>query len=203
MPEASIQQIFEPYFTTKQKGSGLGLATAYSIIRNHGGHIAVQSEMGVGSTFTIYLPTSSEGPLTAMNVEEGLPVGKGRILVMDDEDFVRELAGNLLERLGYQVGFATGGFEAAQMYREAMNSNEPYAAVLMDLTIRGGMGGKESIKRLLHIDPAARAIVISGYSNDPVMSSFVEHGFKGMVRKPYDIMALGRELQRVLAETGE
>jgi len=188
--EEHLQRIFEPYFTTKQKGSGLGLATTYSIIRRHDGHICVESEPGVGTTFYMYLPASEkEVPAQEVTAEQPL-TGKGRILVMDDEEIVRDVAGSVLTRIGYEVEFARDGAEAIELYRQAQELGQPFAAVIMDLTIPGGMGGKETIRELLKIDPEAKAIVSSGYFADPVMAEFRKYGFSGVVAKPYRIRQL-------------
>ncbi|HBD06715.1 MAG TPA: hypothetical protein DCZ69_00500 [Syntrophobacteraceae bacterium] len=182
-----VDKIFDPYFTTKQHGSGLGLATVYSIIKGHDGCITVDSEMGKGTRFHIYLPASEkEAPATTESHEEPI-AGKGRILVMDDEVAVREVLGELLDYLGYEVAFAGDGAEALELYQKAKTLKQPYDVVMMDLTVPGGMGGKETIKRLLQIDPEVKAIVSSGYSNDPVMADFKQHGFVGVVSKPYTI----------------
>jgi len=201
IPQAHLQRIFEPYFTTKQKGSGLGLATAYSIVNNHDGHIAVKSEMGVSTTFRIFLPALSAEVRPEKKAETALPVGQGRVLVMDDDENVRELAGRMLERLGYEAAFASEGAEALALYQKERETGRPFVAVILDLTIPGGMGGKETIRKLLEMDVDAQAIVSSGYSNDPIMAEFGSYGFKGVVAKPYDLSELGQVLRRVL--TGE
>ena len=198
-----LQRIFEPYFTTKHKGSGLGLATTYSIIKNHDGHLEVESEMGVGTIFYVYLPASSEEITKVKEEETDLPIGQGSILIMDDEAVIRDLAGRMLTRLGYEVDFADDGTEALEAYRKAWEAEQPFVAVIMDLTIPGGMGGKEAIKRLLEIDPYARVIVSSGYSNDPIMAEFKQYGFRGVVAKPYSITELGNVLHSVITETNE
>jgi PAS domain S-box-containing protein len=197
IPEDGLPRIFDPYFTTKQTGSGLGLAVAYSIIRKHNGHISVESQTGVGTTFHIYLPASPEAVLAVAEKEEEKPItGAGRILVMDDEKYVRDLAAEMLSSIGYKVTTAIDGSEAIEMYREARDSGRPYDAVIMDLTVPGGMGGKEAIQRLVEIDPEVKAIVSSGYSNDPIMAAFREYGFRGVIAKPYKT----RELSQVMRE---
>lgn len=195
-----LPRIFDPYFSTKQRGSGLGLATAYSIVKKHSGTITVQSQLGVGTVFELYLP-ACDRPVPREDAAPEMPRGgEGRILVMDDENLILELADTLLRRLGYDVVQARDGKEAIELFREAHCSGEPFAAVIMDLTIPGGLGGKETIKRLQAIDPEVRAIVSSGYSNDPVMANYAEHGFAGVVIKPYQIADLARTLDRVLRE---
>jgi PAS domain S-box-containing protein len=193
-----LPKIFDPYFTTKQKGSGLGLATAYSIIKRHDGYISVESELGVGTTFHIYLPASEKELLKKKDEKERLFVGKGKILVMDDEEAVREVVGNMLKFLGYKVEFARDGTEAIELYKKAKESEKPFDAVILDLTVPGGMGGREAIQKLLEIDPKVKAIVSSGYSNDPIMSDFKKYGFRGVVAKPYKVKELSEELHKVM-----
>ncbi|MFH1570027.1 MAG: response regulator [Gemmatimonadota bacterium] len=190
-----LPRIFDPYYTTKPKGSGLGLATAYAIVRNHGGHIAVESSPGEGATFTIYLPASDRvpGPLAAA-AAGGVVQGSGRVLVLDDQESIRRLAMDMLTQLGYEAELAADGRQAVARYRAALASERPFDAVIMDLTVPGGMGGKEAVRRLLEMDPQARVIVSSGYSEDPVMADFAKYGFSGVVAKPYQI----RELSQVL-----
>ncbi|MGO9396072.1 MAG: PAS domain S-box protein, partial [Desulfobaccales bacterium] len=157
-----LNQIFDPYFSTKQKGSGLGLATGYSIIKNHSGHIQVESQLGVGATFHIYLPATDKG-VPAADPETAKPaMGHGKVLVMDDEEMVREVLGGMLSRLGYQADFACDGSQAIEKFVKAQEAQQGFDAVILDLTIPGGMGGKEAIQGLLKIDPQVKAIVSSG-----------------------------------------
>ncbi len=201
IPEKHLNKIFDPYFTTKTKGSGLGLATTYSIIKNHGGLITVDSELGVGSKFFIYLPASLKKDLEKGEKEEKPLTGKGRILIMDDDEQLREVAGDMIEQLGYETEFAKDGNEAIDLYKNAMDLSRTFDVVIMDLTIPGGMGGKNAIKELLKIDPDAKAIVSSGYSNDPIMSEFEKYGFVGVVAKPYKIEEMGKALHKVVMES--
>jgi PAS domain S-box-containing protein len=198
IPEEHISKIFDPYFTTKQKGSGLGLAIAYSIIKGHGGYISVKSEVGVGTTFYVYLPASHEEMTIKKEVEEETSVGKGKVLVMDDEEAIGKLVNRILTHAGYKVEFARDGAEAIESYKKASESGKPFDAVIMDLTIPGGMGGKEAIKELLEIDPKVRAIVSSGYFNDPIMTDFKRFGFSGALSKPYRIAELTRIVDEVI-----
>ena len=198
IPHDYISKIFDPFFTTKQKGSGLGLASCYSILVNHGGYITVASEPGIGSTFTFYLPASAEKFENRGAKEEVHSDGKGKVLVMDDEDIIREMAQELLNGLGYEVELAGDGAEALTRYQEARASGVPVDAVIMDLTIPGGMGGEEAIQKLLAVDPEARAIVSSGYSNNPVMADYKKYGFSGVLAKPYKIAELSAVLQSVM-----
>ncbi len=199
-----LDRIFDPYFTTKQKGSGLGLATTYSIVKNHDGYIIAQSKLGVGTTFHIYLPASEKPVPTRKEVVAEAPItGRGRILVMDDEDIIRELLHDELTDIGYEVELTVDGAQAIEQYANAKESGKPFDAVILDLTVPGGMGGKDVIKKMLEIDPSVKAIVSSGYSTDPIMSDFVEYGFSGVVAKPYKIEQLEKALHSILVGTSE
>jgi PAS domain S-box-containing protein len=201
IPTECLTKIFDPYFTTKQKGSGLGLATTHSIVKRHEGHISVESKYGEGATFHLYLPASEKQE--AYDFHEGekrAPWGEGRVLVMDDEDIVREVAGKMLKALGYEPAFAADGAEAIEKYEKAQLSGGAFDAVIMDLTIPGGMGGEEAIGRLLAIDPHLKAIASSGYSTDPIMSDSKAYGFRGFIAKPYVIEELGKVLHDVLTQ---
>lgn len=193
-----LAKIFDPYFTTKEKGSGLGLAVVYSIIKNHHGHITVESERGSGSKFIIYLPASESKSHTRKDEDQEIFFGTGRILVMDDEEIVRQVAGEMVRHIGYEVEFANEGSEAIDKYIDALVSGRRFDVVIMDLTVPDGMGGKDAVSKLIEIDPNIRAIVSSGYSNDPVMSNFVEYGFAGTVQKPYRINELSEQIMNVL-----
>ncbi|MBU7029832.1 MAG: response regulator [Theionarchaea archaeon] len=198
IPEKYVERIFEPYFTTKQKGSGLGLATCYSIIKNHDGLITAESELGVGTTFYMWLPASQEKREEKEEPEE-VPKGEGKVLLMDDEESILEAAGEVLQYLGYTVVTARDGSEAVEQYRKVLDK-EPFDVVIIDLTIPGGMGGKKTIEKLLEIDPHVKAVVSSGYSNDPIMANYGEYGFCGVVTKPYTIKELSETLHKVLHE---
>lgn len=200
IPEENIQRIFDPYFTTKDKGNGFGLSTSYSIVKNHKGHITLESRLGIGTTFYVYLPASPKD--VPIKKKEKRPItGQGKILVMDDEEIIRTVLGKMLGRLGYAVEFARDGEEAVRIYKNAQESGQPFDAAIIDLTIPGAMGGKETIKRLSEIDPGIRAIVSSGYSNDPIMAEFRKYGFCGVVSKPYTIGELSQILYRILERT--
>jgi PAS domain S-box-containing protein len=193
-----LAKVFDPYFTTKQKGSGLGLTVAYSIVDKHNGRMTVESELGHGTTFTIYLPASEKAAGQPADEEKRLFIGKGKILVMDDEEFIRGLANQMLSKIGYEVSVAHDGNQAIEMYRHAQKRGEPFDIVIMDLTVPGGMGGKEAIQKLKKLDPNVKALVSSGYSNDPIMSNFRDYGFQGVVKKPYRIQDMSDALRAVL-----
>jgi signal transduction histidine kinase/CheY-like chemotaxis protein len=197
-----LNKIFDPYFTTKQKGSGLGLATAYSIIKNHSGYIMAESEVGVGTTFYIYLPASGAA-VPAKEEEAGKPArGHGRILVMDDEEMVLKVLWQVLTHLGYEVELARDGDQAVDKYAQAKEAGRPYDAVILDLTVPGGMGGKETLKKLQAIAPRVKALVSSGYSDDPIMAHYAEYGFSAVIAKPYKISELSKILKEVIREQG-
>jgi PAS domain S-box-containing protein len=198
IPEEHIRNIFDPYFTTKQQGSGLGLAITHSIIKNHHGYIRVRSRLGYGTTFVIYLPASGKQPAGKAPAGKEYLAGSGKVLVMDDEDVVRDIMGEILKNLGYEVAFASGGAEAIAQYEEALASSRRFDLVIMDLTVPRGMGGKEAIQRLREIDPQVKAIASSGYSHDPVMAGFREYGFSAAIAKPFNVAALSKTVHEVI-----
>jgi len=236
--EADLSRVFDPYYTTKETGTGLGLATAYSIVARHEGHIAVESDMGRGATFTIHLPAVAPGPAAEERdpaappraskppgvdggaagatgaAGAGAPApGSGspgapaaaprpaRILVLDDEPLIRDLLRELLLTLGYEVETAAEGGAMVRMYERSVAEGRPFDLLILDLTIRGGMGGREALDQIRARYPAARAVVSSGYSHDPVMARWAEYGFKGVLAKPYTLEDLASLLARVMGET--
>ncbi|MHB1587969.1 MAG: PAS domain-containing hybrid sensor histidine kinase/response regulator [Acidiferrobacteraceae bacterium] len=198
---AILGKIFDPYFTTKDKGNGLGLAICHAIVHKHGGYIHGSSQPGEGSCFSMYLPAWHGKSLDLTLAGATTMVqGSGRILIMDDDEQIRLMAERLLTHLGYQVSVAREGSEALALYQEAAQSNAPFRAVILDITVPGGMGGTECIRGLLELDPKVRAIISSGYSTDPVMSNFAQYGFRGVIMKPYDVEELSMTIYRVVNE---
>jgi PAS domain S-box-containing protein len=203
--EKHLALIFDPYFSTKEmglrKGMGLGLTTTYSIINQHDGYITAESEVGVGTTFTINLPAHakdiSESEPTEILKPEKPRVRTGRILLMDDEEMIRDLGHRILSRLEYDPELAVDGNEAIEMYQKATDSGKPFEIVILDLTVKGGLGGKDAAKKILKINPYAKVIVSSGYSDDPVMTKFREYGFIGALPKPYKIKDMIETLNKI------
>lgn len=193
-----LVKIFDPYFTTKQQGSGLGLATVYSIIRKHQGHIEVQSQLGTGATFRLWLPAAEEAPAAVEIRPASTSPFPVKVLFMDDEPTIRHMAGLFLERLAAQYELAADGSEALAKYRNARDAGRPFDVVIMDLTVPGGMGGKEAMEKLRAYDSDVRAIVSSGYSRDPVLANYRLHGFRGILPKPYGLEQLRRALREIL-----
>ncbi len=194
-----LSKIFDPYFTTKEAGSGLGLAVVHSIIKNHDGVITARSIPGAGTAFVILLPVVPAGA-TATSFLQAAPAAIGhRILIMDDDVQVRKLLSRLLTRLGYSVEAVADGAAALESYQQAVSQNQPFALVVMDLNIRGGMGGQEAIGHLLAAHPGARAVVSSGYSDSPVMADYAAFGFQGVITKPYTADQLKLFMETMLA----
>ena len=197
IPQEHLPNIFDPYFTTKPNGTGLGLATSYSIVRRHEGYIDVESKPGSGTTFHIYLPSTSR--TRPLSEEPPIPESKrgGRVLMMDDDAMVREVGAEMLRILGFDVVLAHDGGTAIEIYRDALEAGQRFDAVILDLTVPGGMGGKETAGILRRLDPDARLIASSGYSTDPVMASHRKYGFDGVVAKPYVPEDLDRAMGQV------
>jgi PAS domain S-box-containing protein len=208
IPAEHLSLIFDPYFSTKEmgpdKGMGLGLATAYAIINKHNGHLSVESEEGVGTTFIIYLPVCEKEIDELEPTEKILPekpaMRTGRILLMDDEEMIRNLVEKMLSKLGYVTELAKDGTEAIELFKIAIDSGKPYDAVILDLTVKKGMGGKDAVTKLLEIDPQVKAIASSGYSNDPVMPDFRRYGFIGALPKPYTMKNMSEALSKATME---
>jgi len=199
IPPETLPRIFDPYFTTKKTGTGLGLAAAYAIIAKHQGHITVQSEVGVETTFSIYLPASGQKIAPERPIRQEPASGSGKLLVMDDEDAIRILAMRMLEHSGYEVAGARDGAEAIALFEKALASGQRFDGVLLDLTVPGGMGGKEAAARLRQIDPAVSLVVTSGYSDDPVLADFRKYGFDAMLAKPWTVVQLSQVFKQVMS----
>jgi len=197
IPRENLSRIFEPYFTTKPKGSGLGLTVSYSIVTRHEGFITADSTVGVGTTFTVYLPASQGAPDQPIKPEVDRSRQHGRVLLMDDDEIVRTIGQEVLKEIGYDVVVALDGGEVLELYERAHTAGESFCAVILDLTIPGGMGGKETVQKLREIDPDVKAVVSSGYSDDPVMAKPQEYGFSGVISKPYNIDELAAVIRAV------
>lgn len=202
IPPEILPHIFDPYFTTKPDGSGVGLASAFSIVRRHGGELRVDSNPGTGSRFSILLPAADGGEVQPESTPEHRreePRRQGaRVLVMDDEEMLRELAVEMLGDLGYRPLACTDGQAAVDLYRQAREAQEPFGAVILDLTVRGGMGGREAAERIHALDPRAVLILSTGYSADVADLARQDQMFSGVLMKPYDVGRLDRELRRLL-----
>ena len=201
IPEENLGRIFDPYFSTKQKGSGLGLATSYSIIKNHGGSVSVESKPGHGTTMRVTLPAATARELALeppVRLAPRTGAGPGRILVMDDEASIRLLAVNMLTFLGHDVAVVDNGASAVEQYANALKTGEPFDAVILDLIVPGGAGAREAMELLSEVDPAVNAIVVSGYSQDPAMTEYRDYGFKGVISKPFTLEELNTTLHSVI-----
>lgn len=199
--EAIRSRVFDPYFTTKSGGSGLGLATAFAICRHHGGTLTFESREGVGTTFSVYLPATSEPPATAAPQQAAMPDGNASILLLDDEPLVRNILTRLLEKWGFEVEGVGEGREAVDRYVTRMREGRRFDLLIMDLTIPGGMGGRQALAEILRHDPDARAIVASGYSDDPTMAHFAEAGFRAALAKPFQLDELAHVVNAVLVRS--
>jgi CheY-like chemotaxis protein len=208
IPRENLPRIFDPFFTTKEGGRGLGLAASYAIVRKHSGALDVHSELGVGTTFHVYLPTAdvaaerSEGGPQAVSSEHGPKpaLRTGRLLVMDDDEIVRRGARRLLSHCGYEVECASDGAQAIALYTQARYAGRPFDAVILDLTVLDGMGGEECIRRLRALDPAVKAVACSGYSGEPVLAEFRSHGFQAVIRKPFSLEELTEVLNSIIIQ---
>ena len=199
--EKDLESIFDPYFTTRKSGSGLGLALSYSIMQKHQGYIFVHSTPGLGSCFTLYLPEVRSQQAYRNEVAKVIEKSTThkRIMLMDDDEMIREIGEAMLEDLGYEVVQAENGEQAIEKYKIAQQHNNPIDCIIMDLTIPGGMGGKEAIIEVLKINPQAKAIVSSGYSSDPIMANYTDYGFKNAISKPYNLDELSIALSAVFS----
>jgi signal transduction histidine kinase/CheY-like chemotaxis protein len=203
IPEEIKHHIFNPYFTTKEQGSGLGLSVSYSIIKKHHGYLDFESEQGLGATFHIYLKASLKQLQNTESISKDKKQGHGYVLLMDDEEDIRKTASLMLKNLGYTTLVAKDGNEAIKLYKNALKNNNIFNIVILDLTIRGGMSGEQVLKTLLTLDPHVTAIVSSGYSNDDILSAYTKYGFKGILKKPYTMKELSYVLKQVQHDSEE
>jgi CheY-like chemotaxis protein len=202
IPREIQSRIFDPFFTTKQKGSGLGLATAYSIMYRHEGSIDVESDSGKGSTFNIFLPASNDQPKNETAPPSQSPKGSGRILVMDDEEVLLRTISVLIRSIGYTVVGAKDGSEAIRILKEENEAGRSFIAIILDLTVPGGMGGKEAITEIRILDPHVPVLVSSGYADDPIMARPKDYGFTASISKPFSLTELSQALQAMLGQPG-
>jgi signal transduction histidine kinase len=198
IPPENIAKIFAAFFTTKKTGTGLGLATVLDVVRKHGGQIGVDSTIGAGTTFTVFLPRAGQPVEVEARRAPTLRYGTGRILFMDDDEKICDITGGMLESLEYKFDIAKNGEEAIALYKRFLNIGKPYDVVIMDLTIIGGMGGEEAFKQLHELDPEMRAIVSSGYDSEEMAKKYLDMGFCGYLTKPYRVTDLSRILKTVL-----
>lgn len=196
--KSNLGKIFDPYFTTKQKGSGLGLAVCHSIILKHDGFITVVSTEGAGTTFSIYLPALFSSENIIVEKKYVTKKSSGKVMVMDDEELVRDLLSNMLNQLGCETVMASDGEEAVKIYKSLLDSDSPVDLIIMDLTIPNGMGGKEAVQKILEINNKAKVIVFSGYSTDPIISNFKDYGFVNALKKPFKFSELSKVVNAVL-----
>jgi two-component system cell cycle sensor histidine kinase/response regulator CckA len=204
IPEENLSRIFDPYYTTKlvgaQKGMGLGLAVVYSILKKHNGCVTVNSNKHAGSTFHIYLPAYKKESKIRSIHKKAARNTKGKILFMDDEKVIRDVAEQIISGIGYEPVMASHGIEAIELYQRGKTSGERFVAAILDLTVKNGMGGKETLKELIYIDPDIKAIISSGYTDDPVIGKYGDYGFIGAITKPYKANELKELLEKVVQE---
>jgi CheY-like chemotaxis protein len=204
IPPDVLPKIFDPYFSTKlrgtQKGMGLGLTICHSVVQKHAGAITVESTPATGTTFHVFLPASRQLSRNPGPADREPGQRQGRILVMDDEQVVRTNLGRVLKQMGYETELAADGATAVELYAKAKQGGRCFDAAILDLTVRGAMGGREAVRALRELDPAVRAVVMSGHSDDEVMQEYSQYGFKGALTKPFDREALLDVLARVLSD---
>jgi two-component system cell cycle sensor histidine kinase/response regulator CckA len=200
IPLRYLDKIFDPFFTTKKQAIGMGLTVAYTIVKNHGGHVTVESEIGAGTAISLYLPAAYPPVKPVLVTGDLLIPGKGKVLLMDDDEMILDVIGLMLEKIGYQVGLAKTGAEAVELFQQAVMTGKPFDAVILDSSIPGSMGGKETLAQLREVQPQVQAIISSGYTNDPVMSDYKKYGFSAALPKPYKIIKLSETLSSILTK---
>jgi CheY-like chemotaxis protein len=200
IPPENLQKIFDAFYTTKKHGTGLGLATVLTVVRKHGGQISVNTAVGVGTAFTVYLPPANRPPEVQARRAPSLRFGTGRVLFMDDDATITSLTAAMLKSLDYKFDLAKSGEEAITLYKRYLNIGRPYDAVIMDLSVIGGMGAEETFLALRQLDPDVRAIISSGYDNDDMARQFLDMGFCGYLTKPYRVGDLGKIIRTVLGK---
>lgn len=201
IPDEMLEVVFDPYFTTKEKGSGLGLAITHSIVANHSGHIEASSSKDQGTTITLYLPATMDGVVVSQKAEaeDALAGTAARVLIMDDDQMICTVASEMLSMKGFEATVTNGGEQAIRVFAEALANGSPFDLVIMDLTIPGGMGGQEAVKGILKLQPDAKVIVASGYSNDPILANYKDYGFCAAIIKPFHFTDFQKTLAEVLA----
>ncbi len=198
IPADRLDRIFDPFYSTKLRGSGLGLAVTQSIVARHGGQVEVRSEPGQGTTFDVYLPALPDRAVVHPEPPAPAPAMRLRVLVMDDEEVIRRVTQRALAPAGCDVEVAGSGEEAISRWRAAREAGRPFDLAVLDLTVPGGMGGQETLAALRALDPAIRAIVSSGYSSSAVLADYRAHGFVAAITKPWT----AEQLRRVVAAVG-
>ncbi|HEX7507215.1 MAG TPA: ATP-binding protein, partial [Polyangia bacterium] len=199
IPREHLQRIFDPFFTTKAQGSGLGLATSHSIVGKHDGHIEVESELGAGSIFHVWLPRAIGASASAGAPSGEGSRGEGKVLILDDEDFVLRVASSMLLQCGYEPTVAKSLAQAMDLAKAALATGHPFRAAILDITIPGGPGGKEAVHMLKALDPAIRVVASSGYSSDDILARPQDFGFDGSLPKPYELRSLRLAMSRLLS----
>ena len=200
IPKEYLKSIFDPYFTTKEQGTGLGLSIVNSIVRQHRGYIEARSEIGEGTEFRIFFPASPKHTPASAKTSDETHYGHGRILVMDDEEHIRNLLNEMLTRLGYEPHLTKDGTEAVSLYEQGLLNDERFDAVILDLTVPGAWGGKEAMELLRIMDPDVRAIVASGYFNDPILANYKDYGFCEMIVKPFNVQQVSLAVVNALSK---
>jgi CheY-like chemotaxis protein len=198
IPKKYLDKIFDLFFTTTKKAAGMGLTVAYAIIKNHAGYLTVESELGKGTAASFYLPATLPSLDSAWITTDLLVARTGKILLMDDDEMILEVIGAMLEKLGYTVALAKDGAAALELFKLARQTEQPFDAVILDSTMAGGMGGLETLIKLQEIDPQVKAIISSGYADDPVMADFAKYGFCGKLPKPYRMTKLSETINDIL-----